>query len=209
MKKDLVSGLIKVANNLDSLGYMREANIVDRMAKKIVISANPEVNILSLGQALSIPVTGDYAKDILNYKKLKKSYKQHFDEKTLNNDDLDKFKRIINKFQKQVEIKYNDEKYVAFYNQAQRIKYDIDNNLEDINNSLGKDQESLNEFLGLYDIVDYNGQLYDKIKTKSEFNKRWNNFMNDPRVNKIIKRAGDKITKSLSYTYNLLTSKLK
>ena len=86
---------------------------------------------------------------------------------------------------------------------------DIDNNLEDINISLGKDQESLNEFLSLYDIVDYNGQLYDNIKTKSEFNKRWNNFMNDPRVNKIIKRAGDKITKSLSYTYNLLTSKLK
>ena len=100
MKKEIVDKLIKVANNLDSLGYMREANIVDRVAKKIVVSANPEVDILSLGQALSIPVTGDYAKDILNYKKLKKSYKQHFDKKTLSNDDLDKFKRIIERFQK-------------------------------------------------------------------------------------------------------------
>ena len=209
MKKEIVDKLIKVANNLDSLGYMREANIVDRVAKKIVVSANPEVDILSLGQALSIPVTGDYAKDILNYKKLKKSYKQHFDKKTLSNDDLDKFKRIIERFQKKIETDYDDEHYKAFYNQAQRIKYDIDNNLDDINDRLGKNYESLNEFLGLYDIVDYNGKLVKDIKTKSEFNKRWNNFMNDPRVNKIIKRAGDKITKSLSYTYNLLTSKLK
>ena len=43
MKKEIVDKLIKVANNLDSLGYMREANIVDRVAKKIVLSANPEV----------------------------------------------------------------------------------------------------------------------------------------------------------------------
>ena len=90
-----------------------------------------------------------------------------------------------------------------------RIRYDIDNNLEDINISLGKDQESLNEFLSLYDIVDYNGQLYDNIKTKSEFNKRWNNFKNDPRVSKIIKRAGDSVLNSLGYTYNLLTINLK
>ncbi len=207
--KNIINNLIRVANNLDSLGYMEEANIVDRVAKKIVVSANPEVDILSFGQALSIPVTGDYAKDILNYKKLTKSYKQHFDEKTLNNDDQDKFKKIIERFLKKIKNIYDDQHYNAFYNQAMRIRYDIDNNLEDINISLGKDQESLNEFLSLYDIVDYNGQLYDNIKTKSEFNKRWNNFMNDPRVNKIIKRAGDKITKSLSYTYNLLTSKLK
>ena len=207
--KNIINSLIKVANNLDSLGYMEEANIVDRVAKKIVKSANPEVDILSLGQALSIPVTGDYAKDILNYKKLTKSYKHHIKEKTLNNDDQDKFKRIIERFLKKIKNIYDDQHYNAFYNQAMRIRYDIDNNIEDINISLGKDQESLNEFLSLYDIVDYNGQLYDNIKTKSEFNKRWNNFMNDPRVNKIIKRAGDKITKSLSYTYNLLTSKLK
>ena len=70
MKKEIVDKLIKVANNLDSLGYMREANIVDRVAKKIVLSANPEVIRLQKGEASSIVPSGDYATDIANYKRL-------------------------------------------------------------------------------------------------------------------------------------------
>ena len=112
-------------------------------------------------------------------------------------------------FKKKIETDYDDEHYKAFYNQAQRIKYDIDNNLDDINDRLGKNYESLNEFLGLYDIVDYNGKLVKDIKTKSEFNKRWNSFKNDPRVSKIIRINGDKVLDSLGYTYNLLTINLK
>jgi len=208
MKKEIINGLIKVANNLDLLGYKEEANIVDRVAKKIVVSKNPEINLLSLGQALSIPVTGDYTTDIVNYKKLLSSYYSHERNKKLNNDDLQKFKTLVKKFISTVKLKYEGDQYSAFYNQAKRIQFDLENNLEDINKNIGENTESLNEFLRLYRIADEYGDLDDEIKSRAEFNKRWNKFMNDFRVKQIVDRAGDKITKSLGYTYKILTAKL-
>lgn len=207
-KREIASGLIKLANTLDNMGLMQEANIVDRVAKKIVVSANPVINLLSLGQALSIPVTGNYKEDIVNYKKLLSSYYSHERKKTLDIDDLQKFKTLVNKFISTIKQKYQGDQYSAFYNQAKRIQYDLENNLSDINENIGANQESLNEFLILYSIADAYGNLDEDIKSRAEFNKRWNEFMNDSRVKQIVDRVGDKITKSLGYTYKILTAKL-
>jgi hypothetical protein len=207
-KKEIASGLLKIANTLDNMGLIVEANNLDKIAKKIVVSKNPEVNLLSLGQALSIPVTGNYKEDIVNYKKLLSSYYSHERNNTLNNDDLQKFKTLVNKFISTVKQKYEGDQYSAFYNQAKRIQYDLENNLSDINENIGANQESLNEFLRLYHIADEYGDLADEIKSRAEFNKRWNSFMNDFRVKQIVDRAGDKITKSLGYTYKILSAKL-
>ena len=65
------------------------------------------------------------------------------------------------------------------YYQAKRIQFDLENKLEDININIGANQESLNEFLRLYRIADEYGDLDDEIKSRAEFNKRWNKFMND------------------------------
>ena len=207
-KREIASGLIKLANTFDNMGLMQEANIVDRVAKKIVVSANPVINLLSLGQALSIPVTGNYKEDIVNYKKLLSSYYSHERKKTLDIDDLQKFKTLVNKFISTIKQKYQGDQYSAFYNQAKRIQYDLENNLSDINENIGANQESLNEFLILYSIADAYGNLDEDIKSRAEFNKRWNEFMNDSRVKQIVDRVGDKITKSLGYTYKILTAKL-
>ena len=55
MKKDLIIQLVKVANNLDEMGFSKEANILDKIASKIVVSQRP---------------TGKYTEDIKQFKAL-------------------------------------------------------------------------------------------------------------------------------------------
>lgn len=58
MNKDLIIQLVKVANNLDEMGFSKEANRLDKIARK-VISQN------------SVPEPErDYTKDIQTYKNL-------------------------------------------------------------------------------------------------------------------------------------------
>lgn len=54
MNKNLVSELVKVANSLDNMGLNKEANSLDKIARKIVVS--------------QFESTGDYTKDIQQYK---------------------------------------------------------------------------------------------------------------------------------------------
>jgi hypothetical protein len=210
MKKEIVDKLIKVANNLDSLGYMREANIVDRVAKKIVVSANPENNYkLTLDQASTLKVTGDYARDINNYKSLIYSYysmnddKKYYDAKTLKAY-ADSF---LNGVKKAPLTKYSNEERIAFLNQAERIWTDA--RQVDINDKLGdKNTESLNEYLALYDIANYDGTLKKDIKNMTTFNQRWNQFLNDPIVKKLRAESPLYYKKQLGTTYKILTAKL-
>ncbi len=55
MNKDLIIQLVKVANNLDEMGFSKEANRLDKIASKIVVSIAP---------------TGNYQKDIEQFKAL-------------------------------------------------------------------------------------------------------------------------------------------
>ena len=59
MNKDLASQIIRVANSLDIMGLVKEANSLDNIARKVI------------SQDTTIPEPeGDYTKDILTYKKL-------------------------------------------------------------------------------------------------------------------------------------------
>ena len=58
MKKDLIIQLVKVANNLDEMGFSKEANRLDKIARKVIsLVAVPKPEY-------------DYTKDIQTYKKL-------------------------------------------------------------------------------------------------------------------------------------------
>lgn len=208
MKKEIINGLIKVANNLDLLGYKEEANIVDRVAKKIVVSKNPVIQNLDLGQALSIPVTGDYKTDILSYKRL--SGKAYFMKRKYPDDDrTNKYFSIIRNFMKKINRVYEEPKLSAFIAQANRIEYD-NSSETDVNYQLGDAKtESLNEYLYLYNITDQEGNLESNIKTLADFNKAWNNFKNQAVIKKQIAKYPNYLQNHLSNTYNLLSAKLK
>jgi hypothetical protein len=58
MNKDLASEIIKVANSLDALGFVKEANSLDNIARKVI-------------SQIAIPEpTGKYAEDIQTFKSL-------------------------------------------------------------------------------------------------------------------------------------------
>ena len=67
MNKRLVSELVKVANSLDVMGFNREANSLDRIARKI-LSENTTTTTESTP-------TGVYKDDIGTYKKLQSNNK--------------------------------------------------------------------------------------------------------------------------------------
>ena len=124
--KNIINNLIRVANNLDSLGYMEEANIVDRVAKKIIVSANPEIKRLEKGEASSIVVSGDYATDILQYKRL--YYSGYYDARgDYNEKGYNNYLRLAKEFLLDVRQKYrsNQQQLKAFEAQAARIREDI------------------------------------------------------------------------------------
>ena len=209
MKKEIINGLIKVANNLDLLDYKEEANIVDRVAKKIVVSANPEVYSFTLDQASTIRVTGDYAKDIKNYKSLVNSYHQLLDDKK--HSEAKTMKAYLDTFIQDVKkaplTKYSIEERIAFLSQAQRILNDA--TFPDVNDFLGNNKtKSLNEYLVNHKIVDYDGTLNEKITDRATFNQKWNQFLNDPVVKKIREEYPDYCKRQLGLTYKILTAKL-
>lgn len=59
MNKDLASEIIRIANSLDVMGFVKEANSLDKIARKVI------------SQDATIPEPeNDYTKDIQTYKKL-------------------------------------------------------------------------------------------------------------------------------------------
>jgi hypothetical protein len=179
------------------------------VAKKIVLSANPEVYSFTLDQASTIRVTGDYAKDIKNYKSLVNSYYKLFNDKKYS--DAKTMKAYVDTFIQDVKkaplTKFSNEERIAFLSQAQRILNDA--TFPDVNDFLGNNKtKSLNEYLVLHKIVDYNGTLNEKITDRATFNQKWNQFLNDPVVKKIREEYPDYCKKQLGLTYKILTAKL-
>ena len=182
MKKEIVDKLIKVANNLDSLGYMREANIVDRVAKKIVVSANPEVKRLDKGEASSIVPSGDYATDILNYKRL--LYSGYYDaNNNFNEKGYNYYLNLAKNFYNEALKKYEGyTKHRVFIAQAKRIKEDIYLGVFDIeaNVDIVNKDKPLNYYLKKYKLVDENGYRKQDVDNIMTFNTRWNNLLKEP-----------------------------
>ena len=79
MNKDLVNELVKVANSLDNMGLAKEANSLDKIARKIVVSDNRILYDVSSEDAAKKleQRTGKYSSDIWRYKSLYSAgYKQ-------------------------------------------------------------------------------------------------------------------------------------
>ena len=181
--KNIINNLIRVANNLDSLGYMEEANIVDRVAKKIIVSANPEIKRLEKGEASSIVVSGDYATDILKYKRL--YYSGYYDARgDYNEKGYNNYLRLAKEFLLDVRQKYssNQQQLKAFEAQAARIREDISQGVYHIeaNVDIVDKDKPLNFYLKKYDLVDDNGSRKYDISDMQTFNTRWNNLLREP-----------------------------
>ena len=184
MNKDIVNKLIKVANNLDSLGYMEEANIVDRMAKKIVVS---QYKFLSESEARYIKITNNYITDINNYKNLINSAYRDDKPKKLY---LDIAKDLLNAVE--TRSKYDERTKKVFKLQADRILYDASNNYTDINIALSND-------------TDFRGFLLDEISDKRELDKRFKAMKADPDISGTLDEKY--FIKQLGDTYNILKSR--
>jgi hypothetical protein len=206
MKKDLVEELIKVANNLDVMGLCKEANSLDKIASKVVLSANPVVRDVSK----PFDRTGTYAIDIQNYKSL------------FNSAYYDRGKRVSKPYPKILKYAtnlynsvvndprspYTKQQKEAFKQQAARIRSDIENDNVDVNKNDGIlinenddiKEFSLNDLLVRNKITDYNGKLLPSIKTRKQLRALFSNLTSD--VSSAI------LLKQYSNTFNILSRNL-
>jgi hypothetical protein len=164
MNKRLVSELVKVANSLDVMGFNREANSLDRIARKILSQDTTTTT--------EPTPTGVYKDDISTYKKLL------FEDDNV--DGADKFLEAV----KQLSNSYDEKTLVAFEAQAKRLKSMVDFSEEDRNksnediyklihkNKLEDKEIDENEFQSRWDSskLDMNNEqvknTYDLLKAK-------------------------------------------
>jgi len=202
MNKDLISELLKVANSLDNMGFLKEAISLDKIAGKVVLSANPVV------QDVSKPFvrTGFYATDIQNYKSL------------FNSAYFDRGERVSKPYQKILQYAtnlynsvvndprspYTKQQKEAFKQQAARIRSNIENDLVDINENdgivQGKEKYSLNDDLVRNKITDYNGNLLPNIKTRKQLRALFSNLTSDG--------TSARLNQQYSNTFNILSRNL-
>jgi hypothetical protein len=143
MKKELAVNLFKIANHLDSQGFIKEANSLDKIARKIVISI--EYNTDS---------TGNYNSDIKNYQDMVEAKKNErgFGATLIDNQ--------MNAFIDQIKVNYKSPQKEAFLLQAKNIKHSLENNL---------DTQQLNT--KLYSLLRSKG-IVDKTTNKLVFTNR-------------------------------------
>ena len=112
MKKELAVNLIKIANHLDSQGFIKEANSLDRIARKIVISADYNTD-----------PAGNYNTDIKNYQDMVKAKKNErgFAATLIDNQ--------MNDFLEKIPQLYQSPQKEAFMLQVRNIKHALENNL--------------------------------------------------------------------------------
>jgi hypothetical protein len=122
MNKDLASQIIRVANSLDIMGFVKEANSLDKIARKIVVS-------------YYYSPTGNYKEDIENYKSIISDYQT---EKYAAN--KKKIAQDATKFINSVKMygDYDLETTKAFLEQAKNIRNEIYGGLDGtkLNNKL-------------------------------------------------------------------------
>jgi hypothetical protein len=212
-KKEIASGLLKIANTLDNMGLMEEANIVDRVAKKIVVSENPKYPRINVDKARRIMPTGDYTKDIITYKSL--IYDSYHDK----NDKfvkggIEPYKTLAYNFKIRAIEKLEKEKSTqeakAFESQANRIKYDFEDDIPDINEmTTTKLTLPLNAYLAKYGITDYYGNLSPNIENLEQLNTQWFNFKQYLLEKTKSKSFIPYLSSQLSKTYNILKAKFE
>ena len=209
MNKNLFSELIKVANVLDEMGIVKEANNLDKIARKIVVSYNPTVHNYGSDDLKKISqISGIYSKDIANYKSI--IWSAYHDEKGnfIKSPYPDALQLASNLYNSVVNAwfrnPYTSEQRRVFKLQADNIRNTISGNFDDSNNEIYKGK-SLNDILVGAGIVDYYGKLKSNIKSKHILRQYWfamlkNNF---PKV-----QNGSFEARNLSNTFNMLAMKL-
>ena len=196
-KKFIADELIKVANVLDDMGLTKEANSVDRIARKIVVSENVSLyKIRNKSVAKSLEErTGDYARDIIRYKSL---YSAGYKQEATN-----LYNSVVNAW---FNNPYSDLQKKQFNLQAERIRSDIDKGIIDINEEVNVDRKfSLNEYLYKAGITDYYGKLSPEIKDKQTLRNLWLSklpeyfpqYFDNSNIN-------PRVRKQLSNTFNML-----
>lgn len=202
MNKDLITQLVKVANNLDEMGFSEEANSLDKIASKVVLSANPVVRDLSKG----IERTGNYATDIQNYKSLFNSAFYNGDERVSKPYPkmLQYATNLYNSVVNDPRSPYTKQQKEAFKQQAARIRLNIENNQEDVNANdgiiEGEKKYSLNDSLVRNKITDYKGKLLPDIKTRKQLRELFYTMTSD---------IDDKyLLQQYSRTFNILSRNL-
>ncbi len=202
MNKYLISELLKVANSLDNMGFFKEAISLDKIAGKVVLSANPVVRNVSK----PFERTGTYAIDIQNYKSL------------FNSAYYDRGERVSKPYPKILQFAtnlynsvvndprspYSKQEKEAFKQQAARIRIDIENDVVDINENdgivQGKQNYSLNDDLVRNKITDYNGKLLPNIKTRKQLRGLFSNLTSDVSNANLLKKYNN--------TFNILSQNL-
>lgn len=202
MRKSIVDRLVKISNVLDSYGFFEEANSLDKIASKVVLSANPVVRDVSKG----IERTGLYATDIQNYKSLFNSAFYNGDERVSKpyQKMLQYATNLYNSVVNDPRSPYTKQQKEAFKQQAARIRMDIENDTADVNASDGittdKRKYSLNDNLVRNKITDYSGKLLPNIKTRKQLRELFTTMTSD---------IEDKnLAQQYSQTFNILSRNL-
>ena len=201
MNKDLVNELVRVANSLDNMGLNKEANSLDKIARKIVVSDNRILyDISGEDDAKKLEQrTGKYSDDIWRYKSL---YYAGYKQQASN-----LYNSVVNAW---FNNPYSNAEKKQFKLQAERIRSDDDARIKDINEEVtNKEKQSLNEYLYKANITDYDGKLLSEIKDKQTLRARWfknfvpyfSPFFKDPSLSPIR-------SKQFTQTFNMLASGL-
>lgn len=197
MNKDLINSLIKVANSLDNMGYLREASRLDKIAQTMA----PPVDKNYAGETEAYKMVGDntpsntpvttgtqatgqnaandkYVEDINTYK----NYLQQR-----------KFKEAAY-FLKQVANSYQDQKQRdAFLGQAAKIYNQI---IYQINNEDNMSDDEIYNLLQKYEIND--------AADLADLNKKWNVMMTNLKKQKLLSENSRKL---LKFTYRNIAAK--
>ena len=196
-KRFIADELVKVANVLDDMGLTKEANSVDRIARKIVVSVNDslyEIRDESDAKLLE-ERDGNFRTDIWRYKSL---YSAGYKQEATN-----LYNSVVNAW---FNNPYSDLQKKQFKLQAERIRSDIDKGIIDINEEVNVDRKfSLNEYLYKAGITDYYGKLSPEIKDKQTLRNLWLSklpeyfpqYFDNSNIN-------PRVRKQLSNTFNML-----
>lgn len=178
--KNLAKDLIKIANKLDSMGLLTEANSLDKIAKRIVLS-------------YSLIPHGDYKQDIENYKDINTLMQNETNETEKNRYRSDSTVFLNNIKSSNL---YKPQQKEMFLLQAKSIRNEIYANLdgETLNNKLSN-------LLTFYRIIDENGKV---LYSYEDLKNHWKNY-----IQKKFDIDNIYIARWLTNKFNMLVLKLK
>jgi len=186
MNKNLISKLIKVASDLDEMGLIKEANIIDGISKDLSITI---ASVIPPGFIDHRPKpVGDYKKDIEKYKQIIEEFQNEKDpgKKRSLAQDATYFLNFM-----WDHSGWSNQKKSIFLEQAHRIRNTIYNSWdqEKINNQLSKDlidlkilDKSGNLIIDKKDSMSFTNKLYELQKKYNVDKNKYNKILIDSTI---------------------------